>query len=145
VEEANPDAERWILIAEDNLGDVTLIRHALKHHGIGCKVVVMKDGDRASKFIDEIDEKKHGCPALIILDLNLPRKSGRDLLKQMRLSLVCKDVPVVVFSSSQADTDRKDVLRLGANLYITKPSELDEFLKIGSIFKSFISGSGPAS
>lgn len=130
--------DRWLLIVEDNSGDVALIRHALKSHGVDCKVVVMTDGERASRFIDETGDDANGCPELIILDLNLPKKTGRELLQEVRSSAACKDIPVVVFSSSEAETDRQESLRLGANMYITKPSNLDDFLKIGGVIKSII-------
>ena len=130
-----------ILIVEDNSGDVSLIRHALGHHGVRLKTVVMKDGERASKFLDEAEAKEQAVPALIILDLNLPKKTGRELLARVRQSPLLKDVPVVVFSSSEAETDRQDALRLGANRYITKPSNLDAFLNIGAILKSILDAS----
>jgi chemotaxis family two-component system response regulator Rcp1 len=130
-----------ILIVEDNSGDVSLLRHTLKHHGIQSKIVVMKDGERASKFLDEADAKEQAVPALIILDLNLPKKTGRELLARVRQSPLLKDIPVVVFSSSEAETDRQDALRLGANRYITKPSNLDAFLNIGAILKSILDAS----
>jgi CheY-like chemotaxis protein len=123
---------------EDNSGDVSLLRHALKHHGVLSRIVVMKDGERASKFLDEADAKEQAVPALIILDLNLPKKTGKELLARVRQSPLFRDVPVLVFSSSQADADRQDALRLGANKYITKPSNLDEFLSIGAVLKAIL-------
>ncbi len=130
-----------ILIVEDNSGDVSLLRHTLKQHGVRSRIVVMKDGDRASTFLDEAEAKEQAVPALIILDLNLPKKSGRELLARVKQSPLLKDVPVVVFSSSEAETDRQEALRLGANRYITKPSNLDAFLNIGAILKSILDAS----
>jgi two-component system, chemotaxis family, response regulator Rcp1 len=121
------ESERTILIVEDNSGDVALLRHTLDHHGVRS---IMKDGERASKFLDGAEAKEQAVPALIILDLNLPTKTGRELLARVRQSLLLKDVPVVVFSSSEAETDRQEALRLGANRYVTKPSNLDAFLNI---------------
>lgn len=134
------EAKGWILIAEDNPGDISLIRMVLKQHGIERKIVVMKDGERACKFLDEADAQNYGSPALIVLDLNLPKKSGREVLEQVRRSIACKHAPVVVFSSSSADADRRDVLRLGADRFVTKPSDLDEFFKVGELFKGLIEG-----
>lgn len=98
----------------------------------------MKDGERDSKFLDEADAKEQAVPALTILDLNLPKKTGKELLARVRQSPLFRDVPVLVFSSSQADADRQDALRLGANKYITKPSNLDEFLSIGAVLKAIL-------
>lgn len=141
MEAAYREAKGWILVAEDNPGDVSLIRLVLKEHGVERKIVVMKDGERASRLLDEADAQNYAAPALIILDLNLPKKNGRELLERVRRSPACRHAPVVVFSSSQADADRRDTLRLGANRYITKPSDLDEFLKVGEVFKALIEGS----
>jgi two-component system, chemotaxis family, response regulator Rcp1 len=124
------ESERTILIVEDNSFDVALLRHTLDHHGVRSRIVVMKDDERASKFLDGAEAKEQAVPALIILDLNLPTKTGRELLARVRQSLLLRDVPVVVFSSSEAETDRQEALRLGANRYVTKPSNLDAFLNI---------------
>jgi CheY-like chemotaxis protein len=131
----------WILVAEDNTGDVSLIRHALIHHKVNLTVVVMKDGESVCCLLDDLDSNEGKSPALILLDLNLPRRSGRELLERIRASEALREVPVVVFSSSQAKSDREDSLRRGANLYITKPSDLDTFLEIGKTLKNLIADS----
>jgi CheY-like chemotaxis protein len=117
---------------------VSLLRHALEHHGVRLTIVVTKDGERACNFLDKAEAKQQAVPALIILDLNLPKKTGREVLARLKQSLLLKNVPVVVFSSSEAETDRQDALRLGAIRYITKPSNLDAFLNIGAILKSIL-------
>jgi len=134
----------WILLVEDNAADVSLIRHALKESGVAHRVVVVTDGDRASRLIDEHDVEHDVSPALIILDLNVPRKDGREILARVKLSPGYRNAPVVVLSSSQAEADRQDVLSLGADRYITKPSDLDEFLSIGAVFRALIEGRGRA-
>ena len=80
-------------------------------------------------------------PALFIIDLNLPRRSGRDVLEILRSLPACLALPVVVLSSSDAAQDRADAIRLGANEYLPKPSALDEFLSLGVIFKTMIDNS----
>lgn len=75
---------------------------------------------------------------LAILDLNLPRKSGRDVLQCIRMSSACKHVPVVVLTSSDSRRDKDEVAALGASLYLQKPSLLEEFIKLGSVFKQVL-------
>lgn len=128
----------WILVVEDNRGDVDLIQYALRQKGIDLPVVALSDGAQAFDFLDAIEANGCGCPLLVIVDLNLPKKSGREVLARVAKSTVCATSPVVVLSSSNAEADRADSLRLGARLYISKPSNLDEFLKIGEILKGMI-------
>jgi CheY-like chemotaxis protein len=78
------------------------------------------------------------CPDLVIIDLNLPRKSGREVLETMRRSDRCRHVPVVILSSSDAQEDRADAAWLGATRYIRMPSQLEDFLRLGAIFKEII-------
>ena len=97
------------------------------------------DGEEAIHFIRSLDrEPLVECPDLVIIDLNLPRKSGREVLETMRRSERCHDVPVVIFSSSDAQQDLADAARLGASRYIRKPSRLEDFLRLGAIFKEII-------
>lgn len=130
--------EGWILIVEDNRGDVDLIREALEQHQVQLPVLALSDGAQACKFFDEIDALGNAFPSLVILDLNLPRKTGREVLNRIRESPVLGRAPVVVLSSSDTVSDREESLRLGARLYISKPSSLDEFLRIGGVLKDLI-------
>ena len=104
-------------------------------------MIVMTDGDRAIKFLDMCDANGERPPQLIILDLNLPKINGREILLRVKRSQVCKDAPLAVLSSSEADTDKDDSLRLGADRYITKASDLNEFFKIGEVLKQMIDSS----
>lgn len=121
-------------MVEDNSGDVGLIRQSLKEHGIGVELDVVSDGEKALKFIDEVEAGRAVCPSLVILDLNLPKTDGREVLQRIRESSLRK-VPVAVFSSSGAVEDKQAAARLGADRYIQKPSNLDDFLGIGGIVK----------
>ena len=78
------------------------------------------------------------CPALIILDINLPRKQGSDVLKHMRGSRKCGDALVIAVSTSDSAQDRAQMQRLGANGYFRKPSAYDEFMKLGDIVKAML-------
>jgi CheY-like chemotaxis protein len=114
------------------------VRNALVEHRIGNQLTVLRDGQEALQFIDEVDAGNSPCPDLVVLDLNLPKVNGREVLKRIRLSPVFGDTPVVILSSSDAGKDRQDTAALGASRYIRKPSSLDDFLKIGGILKAFL-------
>lgn len=128
----------YILVAEDNSGDVSLIRLALAERGVAHEVVVHADGEKAMEFLAEVDGGKCGCPSLVVLDLNLPRINGREVLGRIRRSPACAKIPVVVFSSSDSARDRLEVEGLGASLYLKKPSNLEDFLEVGSLLKRLI-------
>ena len=97
------------------------------------------DGEKAVHFIRSLDREPWvECPDLVIIDLNLPRKSGREVLETMRRSERWRHVPVVILSSSDAQEDRADAARLGTTRYIRKPSQLEDFLRLGAIFKEII-------
>jgi CheY-like chemotaxis protein len=129
-----------IMLVEDNPADVLLLREVLASHQIKSCLFVAPDGDEAIRFIDDIDNVQLPCPQLIILDLNLPRKSGFEVLSRVRSSEKCRDIPVVILSSSEATKDREQAARLGASGYIRKPSTLRELLSIGEKFKALLAG-----
>ncbi len=134
-EESAPSVQ--ILLVEDNAGDVLLIKESLKEHGLTGDLSVVSDGERALLFINEIDSDDGlPCPGLIILDLNIPKRNGREVLKRIRESSSrCNNVPVVILSSSNAPVDREETARLGANRYICKPSSLTQFMEVGALLK----------
>jgi CheY-like chemotaxis protein len=125
-------------LIEDNPGDVLLVREALEEYSIRCDVSVIANGERAIDFIDSVDAGEARCPDLVILDLNLPRKPGTDVLRHMRQSPRCNHIPIVVLTSSNSQKDRDDTARLGASRYIRKPSRLDEFIRLGAVFKEML-------
>lgn len=127
-----------ILLAEDNSGDVRLIREALAAHGVTEELVVVSDGEAATRFIEELDGGQGDCPSLVIVDLNLPKRPGRDVLKAVRQSEKCSESKVAILTSSDAARDRMDSLNLGANRYLLKPFRLKDFLKLGAVFKALI-------
>lgn len=116
-----------VLIVEDNPGDVRLIREAFAEANASIETVVAKDGVEALDYLSQ-----HGTPGaedrpdLMLLDLNLPRKSGHEVLTTIKADDSLKQIPVVVFSSSAAPKDVVGAYRLRANCYVTKPSDLDE-------------------
>lgn len=127
-----------ILMAEDNPGDVRLIREALKQHEVNFSLHVVDDGEKAIGFIERLDEPANIELDLILLDLNLPKSDGRDILRRIKQSRAAQNVPVLILSSSDSPQDRDDAVKLGATRFIRKPSTLDEFMEIGAIAKTLI-------
>lgn len=115
-----------ILLVEDNPGDVELVREGLQHSRIAVRLHVAGNGDEALAFLLGPRVESIVPPDLVLLDLNLPVKEGKETLREIRL-LDCP-VPVVVFTGSDEDEDVAEVYRLGANCYVVKPPDLDEYL-----------------
>ena len=123
-----------ILLAEDNPADVYLIEEALREHGVPYQITLAKDGEAAIAMITAGDVQ----PTLIMLDLNMPKRGGGEVLTRLRQDPRCATVPVVVLTSSDSPADREEVMRLGATSYIRKPTGLDEFLTIGATIKQLV-------
>ena len=123
---------RPILLVEDNPDDVELTLHALKANNIANDVIVAKDGSEAFEIIfgDKREESAtHGLrPALILLDLKLPGLSGFDILKRIREDALTKLIPVVILTSSREHLDLMKAYQLGANSYVRKPVDFEQFL-----------------
>jgi two-component system, chemotaxis family, response regulator Rcp1 len=130
-----------VLLAEDNPGDVYLVREALSLEKLEFELLVRSDGEQMSDFIDEIDTGALPCPDVVLLDLNLPRRSGVSVLERLRQSTLCGEVPVIVVTSSASPQDREMATRLGASSYFQKPSDFDEFMRLGSLVRQFVSTS----
>jgi DNA-binding response OmpR family regulator len=96
---------------------------------------VQSDGEKAAQFVSEVNAGKIRHPSLVVLDLNLPRIDGRDVLQRIREGEAWRNVPVIVFSSSDSTRDREATATLGATMYLRKPSNLDEFLQVGRLLK----------
>lgn len=115
-----------------------LVQEALKEHHVRAEFVVLGDGEKAIRFIEEFDATTGSYPKLVILDLNLPKRNGKDVLRRIRQNAEWNHVPVVILTSSNTPADREETVRLGANEYIRKPSHLEDFLSIGAVLKNFI-------
>lgn len=133
-----------VLLADDNPSDVYLIREALREHAVDCMLHVVSDGKDALGIISgetwngSTGSIGAGSISLIILDLNLPRHDGIEILQKLRESVVLGHVPVVVLTSSDSPRDRVLANELGATRYLRKPSNLDEFLSLGAVFKHLL-------
>jgi chemotaxis family two-component system response regulator Rcp1 len=135
-----------VLIVEDNEADVFLIREAIEARKLLVTLEVIKDGEQAVRYFDQTDaDAAAPCPSLVILDINLPKKQGGEVLKHMRRSIRCGNVLVIVVSTSNSAPDRNHMMELGANGYFRKPSEYAAFMKLGDIVKRLLeSGTRPA-
>jgi two-component system, chemotaxis family, response regulator Rcp1 len=124
-----PDARILeILLVEDNPGDVRLTREALKESWISTNLEVAGDGVEALQLLNGEKGKAPLRPDLILLDLNLPRMGGRELLAELKASPELRQIPVVVLSSSDAEDDVRSAYDLHANCYVVKPVALDRYL-----------------
>ena len=128
-----------VLLADDNPSDVYLIREALREHGVDCVLRVATDGkDVLSIISGEAPDVDSERLSLIILDLNMPRHDGIEILQRLKASSTLERVPVVVLTASDSPRDRLMANQLGATRYLRKPSNLDEFLSLGAIFKELL-------
>lgn len=134
---ADGEAPR-ILVAEDNQADVYLIRAALKEHGIALPLKVAVDGAEVLRVISECETLTENRLELIILDLNLPRHDGIEILERLHATRKLAAVPVVVLTSSDSPNDRTAARQLGAVRFLRKPSSLEEFLGLGAIFRDIL-------
>ena len=123
-----------ILLGEDNPADVYLIEEALRQHGVEYKLQVAQDGEQVLQYL--LDQNTR--PDLLLMDLNMPKRTGSEVLEAMRQSEHCKGVPVIVLTSSESPVDRAHVLRLGATLFLRKPTGLDDFIAIGATIKTLL-------
>jgi two-component system, chemotaxis family, response regulator Rcp1 len=127
-----------ILLIEDNLGDIRLIQEALKESDPVPDLDVIKDGEQALNFL----YKKAGyenaeTPSLIFLDLNMPKKDGREVLEQIKKDDFLKRIPVIVFSSSEAEKDIQKTYDLHGNCYIVKPFDFTQFCSVMNAIQNF--------
>jgi CheY-like chemotaxis protein len=132
-----------ILLAEDNPADVYLIREALREHGVECSLRVIPDGREVLRIVS--GETGAVPPVdLVILDLNLPRHDGIEILRCLRESAALSHVPVVVLTSSDSPRDRQVASGLGATHFLRKPSSLEDFLDLGLVFRDLLTQAGSA-
>ena len=120
-----------ILLIEDNPGDVRLTVEALRESRVRNQIHVVDDGEKALAFLRRAGDRANARrPDLILLDLNLPRKDGREVLAEIKQDPHLKTIPVVVLTSSAAEHDILQAYNLHANCYITKPVDLEQFLRV---------------
>lgn len=127
-----------ILLVEDNPGDVRLTIEALKEGKVANKINVAVDGLEAMAFLRHEGKYKNApTPDLILLDLNLPKKNGREVLAEIKMDSKLKHIPVVVLTTSQAEKDIIMTYNMHANCYITKPVDFDQFISVVKSIENF--------
>jgi CheY-like chemotaxis protein len=130
-----------ILLVEDDPGDVLLIREAFADHKIANAISTVSDGVEAMRFVrGEGEYAGRECPDLILLDLNLPRKSGAEVLAEIKSDPQLATIPVVVLTTSDAEEDVLRSYRAHANAYITKPVDFARFREIVHQIDDFFVG-----
>jgi two-component system, chemotaxis family, response regulator Rcp1 len=127
-----------ILIVEDNPGDALLIKEVLNDSKLFNRLLFVKDGVEAMDFL----HRKGGYsemprPDLIILDLNLPKKDGREVLSEIKADASLKSIPIVIMTNSQAEEDILTSYKLHANCFITKPLDLNQFIRVIKTIEDF--------
>lgn len=123
-----------IMLVEDNPGDIRLTKEVLAEQHIQNHVTVAKDGDEALQILQS---RKTAHPDLILLDLNLPRRDGRELLKIIKSDEALSSIPVIVLTTSNSDQDVRQAYHLHANCYIVKPVDLDGFFGVVEQIENF--------
>jgi CheY-like chemotaxis protein len=132
------EREIEILLVEDNPGDARLTTEALKEARVRNKLNHIDDGDEALAFLRR-QGKYSGAqrPDLILLDLNLPRKDGREVLAEIKADDRLKRIPVVILTTSQAEEDILRAYNLNANCYVSKPVDLEQFIRVVRTINDF--------
>src|SRR5258706_1331985 len=127
-----------ILLVEDNLGDIRLTREALKENKVRNAMDVVNDGVEALAFLRREGPHENAArPDLILLDLNLPKKGGLEVLAEIKADDALKSIPVVVLTTSQAEQDIVRSYNLYANAYVTKPVDLEQFIAVIKSIEDF--------
>lgn len=127
-----------ILLVEDNSGDVRLTQEALKDSKVLNNLYVVEDGEQAMAFLrNEGEYTDVPRPDLVLLDLNLPKKDGREVLGEVKADEELRRIPVVVLTVSKAEEDIMKTYNLHANCYVTKPLDLKQFLTIVKSIENF--------
>ena len=127
-----------ILLVEDDPGDVELTRESLSDSKLAINISVAGDGVEAMAFLRKEGEYSTAVtPDLILLDLNMPRKDGREVLAEIKADDSLKMIPVVILTTSSAETDIVKSYDLGANCYVTKPVGFDQFAKVVEAIEGF--------
>ncbi|MBC2605275.1 response regulator [Pelagicoccus albus] len=127
-----------ILLVEDNEADIRLTQIALDRSNLEHNLNVVKDGEQAIAYLkgeEGYDERVE--PDLVLLDLNLPKVNGSEVLKDIRATEALKDLPVIVLTTSDADKDIFESYELHANCYLTKPDSLNRFMDVVEMIKDF--------
>ena len=127
-----------ILLVEDNEGDIVLTREALEECNIIGKIEIARDGAAAIKFFEDILREEHSnLPDMVLLDINLPKKNGHEVLHYIKEHDLLRHIPVIMLTTSSSEKDIVESYKHYANCYITKPVDLDNFIDVISQIESY--------
>jgi CheY-like chemotaxis protein len=127
-----------VLLVEDNIGDVRLTQEALKEGRLLVNLTVARDGIEAMDILLQKNSYVGATrPDLVLLDLNLPRKDGREVLREIKADPALKTIPVVILTTSEAEADIRVTYGAHANCYITKPVDMDRFFEIVKMLEEY--------
>jgi two-component system, chemotaxis family, response regulator Rcp1 len=130
-----------VLLVEDNPADAFIITDILTESAIVIEMAVVDDGEKALRHIDGIDsDSSLLCPDIVLLDLNLPKYTGHEVLSHIRHSVRCRHIPVLIVSSSRSPQEISRTQELGATGFFRKPATLAEYSKLGDLVKHILSG-----
>jgi len=125
------NCEKPILLVEDSPVDIDLTLRAFKKNNLKNPIEVARDGEEALNWIQKWDNGEP-TPIVILLDLNLPRYNGLEVLKELKTHDIYKTIPVIILTTSSESKDIETAYKLGANSYIVKPVELDKFIEVAA-------------
>jgi DNA-binding response OmpR family regulator len=142
----NPSGPRLlrIVLVEDAEPDVLLVREALESCQLKFDLCVLDDGEKAVEYIDKLDGDAVDAPHLFLLDLNLPKKNGGQVLERLRQSAKCNQIPVVILTSSDSPRDKAKASQYRATEYFQKPSGLEDFMKLGVLVGRLLASPEPS-
>ena len=128
-----------VLLIEDNRPDALLVRDALRREGLDFTVHEITDAEAVAAYVERMGNAADApCPDVIIMDLNLPRGDGFEVLRAIRSCPACTNTPVIVTTSSDSPDDRAKVAEMGNTRYFRKPLDLDSFLRIGALVREVL-------
>lgn len=120
-----------IVLIEDNMGDILLINEAINQSCYHCSVTSLSDGEKGIQYLDKLQQSTYmEPPGLILLDINLPKINGKEILYFVKSNPQLKTIPVAIFSSSAYDKDIKDANNLNADYYFQKPADLTQYFQV---------------
>lgn len=129
--------EIFILIAEDDADDRFLLQAAFEENGFKDQLHFVENGVEVLEYLNSLREKESKLPRFILLDLNMPKKDGREVLKELKHDPELKKIPIVIFSTTNNEQEMRRCYELGANSYITKPNSFESLLKTVAALRSY--------
>jgi CheY-like chemotaxis protein len=127
-----------VLLVEDNPTDIFVIKEVLEGCGLDLQLQIARNGQEALYYLRRLGGDRTPCPALVLLDLNLPKVAGLEVLRELRNGLDCKGTPVIIVSSSNAEADRAAARHMGAEGFFEKPADLAGYAELAQVVKQVL-------